>query len=147
MCLSSSEVDQSDLDPDQKEPDPDQKEPDPDQKDPDPREPDTRGPDHVSQLPPETLLRLLGYLGPADLCRCSQVCRRWAALTRTGTLWRHLYPVRWATGKTGPRLAPDWPRTGPRLDPDWPQTGPRLDPDWPQTGPRLVPDWSQTGTS
>uniref|UniRef100_A0A8C5B2H7 F-box/LRR-repeat protein 5 n=1 Tax=Gadus morhua TaxID=8049 RepID=A0A8C5B2H7_GADMO len=61
-------------------------------------EPDTRGPDHVSQLPPETLLRLLGYLGPADLCRCSQVCRRWAALTRTGTLWRHLYPVRWATG-------------------------------------------------
>uniref|UniRef100_A0A8C5C005 F-box/LRR-repeat protein 5 n=1 Tax=Gadus morhua TaxID=8049 RepID=A0A8C5C005_GADMO len=56
------------------------------------------GPDHVSQLPPETLLRLLGYLGPADLCRCSQVCRRWAALTRTGTLWRHLYPVRWATG-------------------------------------------------
>ncbi|XP_056459769.1 F-box/LRR-repeat protein 5 isoform X1 [Gadus chalcogrammus] len=92
------EVDQSDLDPDQKEPDPDQKEPDPDQKDPDPREPDPRGPDHVSQLPPETLLRLLGYLGPADLCRCSQVCRRWAALTRTGSLWRHLYPVRWATG-------------------------------------------------
>ncbi|CAL8310364.1 unnamed protein product [Lota lota] len=63
-------------------------------------EADQRGwdPTHISQLPTETLLRLLGYLGPADLCRCSQVCSSWAQLTRTGSLWRHLYPVRWATG-------------------------------------------------
>ncbi|CAL8252077.1 unnamed protein product [Merluccius merluccius] len=63
-------------------------------------EADQRGwdPTHISQLPTETLLRLLGYLGPADLCRCSQVCSRWAQLAWTGSLWRHLYPVRWATG-------------------------------------------------
>ncbi|KAG7277512.1 hypothetical protein CRUP_030674 [Coryphaenoides rupestris] len=64
-------------------------------------EADQRGwdpPTHISQLPTETLLKLLGYLGPADLCRCSQVCSRWAQLARTGSLWTHLYPVRWATG-------------------------------------------------
>ncbi|KAJ3599817.1 hypothetical protein NHX12_033771 [Muraenolepis orangiensis] len=63
-------------------------------------EADPRGGDsaHISLLPTETLLRLLGYLGPADLCRCSQVCSRWAQLARTGSLWRHLYPVHWATG-------------------------------------------------
>ena len=103
VCLSSSEADQKGWDPDQMGWDPDQRDLDPVQRDLDPvqRDPD---PAHISQLPAETLLRLLGYLGPADLCRCSQVCSRWAALTRTGSLWRHLYPVRWATGRT----ASDW---------------------------------------
>ncbi|XP_076014361.1 F-box/LRR-repeat protein 5 [Genypterus blacodes] len=53
---------------------------------------------HISQLPTEIMLRLLHYLGPEDLCRCSQVCTTWSELTKTGSLWRHLYPVRWARG-------------------------------------------------
>ncbi|XP_068448826.1 F-box/LRR-repeat protein 5 isoform X2 [Clinocottus analis] len=53
---------------------------------------------HISQLPNEIMLRLLRYLSPADLCRCSQVCSGWSDLTKTGSLWRHLYPVRWARG-------------------------------------------------
>ncbi|XP_056235133.1 F-box/LRR-repeat protein 5 [Seriola aureovittata] len=53
---------------------------------------------HISQLPTEILLRLFHYLGPEDLCRCSQVCSSWSGLAKTGSLWRHLYPVRWARG-------------------------------------------------
>lgn len=53
---------------------------------------------HVSQLPAEIMLRLFHYLGPVDLCRCSQVCSAWSDLVKTGSLWRHLYPVRWARG-------------------------------------------------
>uniref|UniRef100_A0AAV2KSM6 F-box/LRR-repeat protein 5 n=1 Tax=Knipowitschia caucasica TaxID=637954 RepID=A0AAV2KSM6_KNICA len=53
---------------------------------------------HISQLPTEIMLRLFRYLGPEDLCRCSQVCRSWSELAKTGSLWRHLYPVRWARG-------------------------------------------------
>ncbi|XP_046893218.1 F-box/LRR-repeat protein 5 [Hypomesus transpacificus] len=53
---------------------------------------------HVSALPSEVLLALFRYLGPDDLCRCSLVCRTWWELTRTGFLWRHLYPVRWTRG-------------------------------------------------
>ncbi|XP_008405744.1 F-box/LRR-repeat protein 5 isoform X1 [Poecilia reticulata] len=53
---------------------------------------------HVSQLPAEIMLRLFHYLGPVDLCRCSQVCSSWSDLVKTGSLWRHLYPVRWARG-------------------------------------------------
>lgn len=53
---------------------------------------------HISQLPTEILLRLFHYLGPDDLCRCSQVCSSWSELAKTGSLWRHLYPVRWARG-------------------------------------------------
>ncbi|XP_026854470.2 F-box/LRR-repeat protein 5 isoform X1 [Electrophorus electricus] len=53
---------------------------------------------HVSVLPGEVLVRLFRYLGPDDLCRCSQVCSTWAELVKTGSLWRHLYPVRWARG-------------------------------------------------
>lgn len=54
---------------------------------------------HISQLPTEIMLRLFYYLGPEDLCRCSQVCSSWSELAKTGSLWRHLYPVRWARGK------------------------------------------------
>ncbi|KAF7652985.1 hypothetical protein LDENG_00089100 [Lucifuga dentata] len=53
---------------------------------------------HISQLPTEIMLRLFHYLGPEDLCRCSQVCTAWSELAKTGSLWRHLYPVRWARG-------------------------------------------------
>ncbi|KAG8003472.1 F-box/LRR-repeat protein 5, partial [Nibea albiflora] len=53
---------------------------------------------HISQLPTEIMLRLFHYLGPEDLCRCSQVCSSWSELAKTGSLWRHLYPVRWARG-------------------------------------------------
>uniref|UniRef100_A0A672I3M8 F-box/LRR-repeat protein 5 n=1 Tax=Salarias fasciatus TaxID=181472 RepID=A0A672I3M8_SALFA len=53
---------------------------------------------HIFQLPTEIMLRLFRYLGPEDLCRCSQVCSSWSELAKTGSLWRHLYPVRWARG-------------------------------------------------
>ncbi|XP_030642711.1 F-box/LRR-repeat protein 5 [Chanos chanos] len=56
------------------------------------------GSKHISQLPTEVLLRMFRYLGPEDLCRCGQVCSTWAELAKTGSLWRHLYPVRWARG-------------------------------------------------
>uniref|UniRef100_A0A8C1XHI5 F-box and leucine-rich repeat protein 5 n=1 Tax=Cyprinus carpio TaxID=7962 RepID=A0A8C1XHI5_CYPCA len=52
----------------------------------------------VSELPQELLLRIFRFLGPEDLCRCGQVCSVWAQVTKTGSLWRHLYPVRWARG-------------------------------------------------
>ncbi|XP_041861360.1 F-box/LRR-repeat protein 5 [Melanotaenia boesemani] len=53
---------------------------------------------YISQLPTEIVLRLFRYLGPDDLCRCSQVCSSWSQLAKTGSLWRHLYPVHWARG-------------------------------------------------
>ncbi|XP_037326097.2 F-box/LRR-repeat protein 5 [Pungitius pungitius] len=53
---------------------------------------------HISQLPTEIMLRLFQYLGPEHLCRCSQVCSSWSDLAKTGSLWRHLYPVHWARG-------------------------------------------------
>ncbi|XP_029110507.1 F-box/LRR-repeat protein 5 isoform X2 [Scleropages formosus] len=53
---------------------------------------------HISGLPPEVLLKLFHYLSPEDLSRCAQVCSSWSRLTKTGSLWRHLHPVRWARG-------------------------------------------------
>uniref|UniRef100_A0A8C6U007 F-box/LRR-repeat protein 5 n=1 Tax=Neogobius melanostomus TaxID=47308 RepID=A0A8C6U007_9GOBI len=53
---------------------------------------------HISQLPTEIMLRLFHYLGPEDLCHCSQVCTSWSELAKTGSLWKHFYPVRWAQG-------------------------------------------------
>ncbi|KAK1897316.1 F-box/LRR-repeat protein 5 [Dissostichus eleginoides] len=59
----------------------------------------TRNPStHISQLPAEILLRLFHFLSPAELLRCSQVCRSWSELAQTGSLWRHLFPVHWARG-------------------------------------------------
>lgn len=55
---------------------------------------------HISQLPTEIMLRLFHYLSPEDLCRCSQVCSSWSELAKTGSLWRHLFPVRWARGES-----------------------------------------------
>ena len=54
---------------------------------------------HISQLPVEVLLKLFRYLGPEDLCRCGQVSTTWSNVAKTGSLWKHLYPVRWARGK------------------------------------------------
>ncbi|KAF5897267.1 F-box/LRR-repeat protein 5, partial [Clarias magur] len=70
---------------------------------------DTRTSTRISALPQEVLVRLFRYLGPEDLCRCSQVCRAWAEVVKTGSLWRHLYPVRWARGDyyRGPPGEPD----------------------------------------
>nr|XP_061790747.1 F-box/LRR-repeat protein 5-like [Nerophis lumbriciformis] len=59
---------------------------------------DGTGSVHVSQLPAEVVVRIFRFLGPQDLCRCSQVCASWSELAKTGSLWRHLYPVRWARG-------------------------------------------------
>ncbi|XP_061833482.1 F-box/LRR-repeat protein 5 isoform X1 [Nerophis lumbriciformis] len=53
---------------------------------------------NISQLPAEVLLRIFQSLSPQDLCRCSQVCLSWSELAKTGSLWRHMYPVRWARG-------------------------------------------------
>ncbi|KAI7793953.1 F-box/LRR-repeat protein 5 [Triplophysa rosa] len=50
----------------------------------------------IFALPQEVVLRVFRYLGPEDLCRCGQVCSTWAQVVKTGSLWRHLYPVRWA---------------------------------------------------
>ncbi|CAB1419467.1 unnamed protein product [Pleuronectes platessa] len=63
---------------------------------------------HISQLPTEIMLRLFHYLGPQDLCRCSQVCSSWSELSKTGSLWRHLYPVRWARGELYQEPDDEW---------------------------------------
>ncbi|XP_062251429.1 F-box/LRR-repeat protein 5 [Platichthys flesus] len=63
---------------------------------------------HISQLPTEIMLRLFHYLGPQDLCRCSQVCSSWSELAKTGSLWRHLYPVRWARGELYQEPDDEW---------------------------------------
>ncbi|MBN3307486.1 F-box/LRR-repeat protein 5 [Amia ocellicauda] len=53
---------------------------------------------HISHLPPEVLLKVFRYLSPEDLCHCSLVCSAWSEVAKTGSLWKHLYPVRWARG-------------------------------------------------
>ncbi|XP_041035589.1 F-box/LRR-repeat protein 5 isoform X2 [Carcharodon carcharias] len=69
---------------------------------------------HVSQLPPEVLLKVLGYLNPRELCRARQVNTRWSRLAGSGALWRHLYPISWVRGNwySGPpsslNLGPDY---------------------------------------
>lgn len=52
----------------------------------------------ISHLPPEVMLNIFSYLNPQELCRCSQVNSKWAQLAKTGSLWKHLYPVLWARG-------------------------------------------------
>ncbi|KAJ8377129.1 hypothetical protein SKAU_G00077090 [Synaphobranchus kaupii] len=60
---------------------------------------DDRPEQPVLLLPPEVLLKVFRYLGPEDLCRSGQVCTSWSHLAKTGSLWKHLYPVRWARGQ------------------------------------------------
>lgn len=52
----------------------------------------------INQLPPEVMVTVFSYLSPRDLCRCSQVNTKWSQLTKTGFLWKHIYPVHWARG-------------------------------------------------
>ncbi|MBN3322098.1 FBXL5 protein, partial [Atractosteus spatula] len=52
----------------------------------------------ISHLPPEVLLKVFRHLSPEDLCRCSRVCSSWSQVVKTGSLWKHLYPVDWARG-------------------------------------------------
>lgn len=53
----------------------------------------------ICNLPPEVMLNIFSYLSPQELCRCSQVNSKWAQLAKTGSLWKHLYPVLWARGE------------------------------------------------
>ncbi|XP_054996611.1 F-box/LRR-repeat protein 5 isoform X2 [Sorex araneus] len=52
----------------------------------------------IAHLPPEVMLSIFSYLNPQELCRCSQVSTKWSQLAKTGSLWKHLYPVLWARG-------------------------------------------------
>lgn len=45
------------------------------------------------------MVTIFSYLNPQELCQCSQVSTEWSQLAKTGSLWKHLYPVRWARGK------------------------------------------------
>nr|KAF6431219.1 F-box and leucine rich repeat protein 5 [Rousettus aegyptiacus] len=63
----------------------------------------------ITHLPPEVMLSIFSYLNPQELCRCSQVSTKWSQLAKTGSLWKHLYPVHWARG--------DW-YSGPATDLD-----------------------------
>uniref|UniRef100_A0A452HQI4 F-box/LRR-repeat protein 5 n=1 Tax=Gopherus agassizii TaxID=38772 RepID=A0A452HQI4_9SAUR len=64
---------------------------------------------NITHLPPEVMLTIFSYLNPQELCRCSQVSTKWSQLVKTGSLWKHLYPVQWARG--------DW-YSGPAADLD-----------------------------
>lgn len=54
---------------------------------------------NITHLPSEIMLTVFSYLNPQELCRCSQVSTKWSQLAKTGSLWKHLYPVHWARGK------------------------------------------------
>ncbi|NXU58585.1 FBXL5 protein, partial [Turnix velox] len=51
---------------------------------------------NITNLPPEVMLTIFSYLNPQELCQCSQVSTEWLQLAKTGSLWKHLYPVCWA---------------------------------------------------
>ncbi|NWS22415.1 FBXL5 protein, partial [Pachyramphus minor] len=51
---------------------------------------------NITNLPPEVMVTIFSYLNPQELCQCSQVSTEWSQLAKTGSLWKHLYPVRWA---------------------------------------------------
>ncbi|XP_033015931.1 F-box/LRR-repeat protein 5 isoform X1 [Lacerta agilis] len=53
---------------------------------------------NIVDLPSEVVLTIFSYLSPQELCRCSQVNSKWSQLAKTGSLWKHLYPVHWARG-------------------------------------------------
>lgn len=52
----------------------------------------------IDNLPDELLLKVFSHLNPQELCRSSQVSRRWNRLAMDGSLWTELYPVSWAKG-------------------------------------------------
>lgn len=52
----------------------------------------------VFDLPVELLIKVFSYLGPKDLCHCSQVAKLWKSVAVDGRLWEVLHPIRWAKG-------------------------------------------------
>ncbi|XP_002740142.1 F-box/LRR-repeat protein 5-like [Saccoglossus kowalevskii] len=52
----------------------------------------------LHKIPPEIILKIFGFLGPKDLCRCAMVCHSWSKLALSGKLWQCLHPVRWIKG-------------------------------------------------
>nr|XP_054752457.1 F-box/LRR-repeat protein 5-like [Lytechinus pictus] len=52
----------------------------------------------IQGLPAELLLQIFSHLNPLDLSQCSMVCTRWAGVARDPSIWKHLYPSRWAKG-------------------------------------------------
>ena len=53
----------------------------------------------VCGLPDELWLKIYSYLNPRDLCRCAQVCKVWAGLSRDMSLWHSVWPRHWAQGE------------------------------------------------
>ena len=47
----------------------------------------------MSQLAPETLVRIFSYLDPRSLARCSSTCRLWHELLQSDTTWRNAFSV------------------------------------------------------
>ncbi|XP_048365199.1 F-box/LRR-repeat protein 5 [Sphaerodactylus townsendi] len=52
----------------------------------------------IIHLPSEVMMTIFSYLNPQELCRCSQVNTKWSQLAKTGSLWKHFYPVHWSRG-------------------------------------------------
>ena len=46
--------------------------------------------DFLAHLPAGLSLKILGYLGPSDLCSASLVNRHWSGLIQDDSLWRRL---------------------------------------------------------
>jgi len=59
-------------------------------------------------LPPEIILKVFKYLSPRDLCRCAQVHSLFSKVAYDGSLWRHLHPVEWLTGRWKFRSLPTY---------------------------------------
>ena len=57
------------------------------------------GAPHLLSLPAELLLEIFSYLSPQDLMHVSQIHPDLQQLALDGSLWTHLHPVRWATGR------------------------------------------------
>lgn len=50
----------------------------------------------LGQLPPEVVLRMLGFLSADDLTAAAKACRYLGAVTAQDELWRRLYCARYA---------------------------------------------------
>lgn len=45
-------------------------------------------------LPEEIILNIFSYLEPREILNCSLVCKYWCNLTKSNTLWQHIYNER-----------------------------------------------------
>jgi len=50
-------------------------------------------------LPNELLLQIFSYLSPQDLLNMSQTHPQLQFPSLDGSLWTHVHPIRWATGR------------------------------------------------